>query len=46
MTGDGPLVGDYARALQAAHVPVILTDHTALLQKGFEALAMRFTQPE
>lgn len=46
LIGDGPLVGDYARALQAAHVPVILTDHTALLQKGFEALATRFTQPD
>lgn len=46
LIGEGPLVQGYAKALQAAHVPVTLTDHPALLHKGFQALAATFDHPE
>ncbi|WP_407491656.1 2-dehydro-3-deoxygalactonokinase [Pseudooceanicola sp. MF1-13] len=45
LIGEGPLVKAYATALQSAHVPVILTDRTALIPKGFEAVATVFPDP-
>lgn len=47
LIGEGVLTRGYAHALSAAHVPVTLTDHGALIGKGFEALAALFdTDPE
>jgi len=45
LIGEGPLSKSYAKALQSAHIPVTLTDRTALIQKGFEALAASFPEP-
>lgn len=41
LIGEGPLAAGYGRALDAAHVPVTLTDRKSLHQKGFEALAQQ-----
>ena len=45
LIGRGPLAAGYAAALQAAHVPVVLTDLAALREKGFAALAQAFPTP-
>ncbi|WP_375173853.1 2-dehydro-3-deoxygalactonokinase [Pseudooceanicola sp.] len=44
LIGEGPLARGYGAALQAAHVPVTLTERRGLLQKGFEALAAAFPE--
>jgi len=44
LIGGGPLVRGYGTALQAAHVPVTMTERRGLLQKGFEALAAAFPE--
>ncbi|EAQ03180.1 hypothetical protein OB2597_13588 [Pseudooceanicola batsensis HTCC2597] len=43
LVGSGPLAKGYIAALSAAHVPVTLTDSGALIQKGFAALAARWS---
>lgn len=45
LIGEGALSQGYAAGLAAAHVPVTRTDATALVRKGFAALAAKLHQP-